>query len=423
MTLPVILYALFLGTLVAGAAHFLDLALRSLRRPSRWIWATALAGTTVPPLVILLFPWTGGKEPPQGAGLTLEALYATLGHGSHQAPSFPPGLAQVLDTPLLWGWIVSSLSVFLLFLGATVRLRRRAETWAVGKAAEEEVLLSDGLGPAVLGLLKPRIILPPWAFALESGKLEMILLHEGEHRRARDPALLTLGVALVGLAPWNPAAWWIFRRLRLAVEGDCDARVLARGVSRKEYGNLLLGMVSVGRGTFPLAPALAEGSGSFLERRLRMMKTRVGRTKAAGVAFGTAAGGLLLALACETPTPPPSASGVEEAEMAVELRDGTSQLPQKVLIRESDGAVPGEKTAESGAFKLRPLSEGDGGPALEPLIYIDGVRVEGGKEAIADLDPDAIDRIEVVKGPAAEAVLGEEAAGGVIQIFLKILKK
>ncbi len=35
------------------------------------------------------------------------------------------------------------------------------------------------------------------------------------------------------------------------------------------------------------------------------------------------------------------------------------------------------------------------------------------------LDPDTIDRIEVVKGGAAEALYGERAAGGVIQIYTK----
>ena len=35
------------------------------------------------------------------------------------------------------------------------------------------------------------------------------------------------------------------------------------------------------------------------------------------------------------------------------------------------------------------------------------------------LDPDMIDRIEVVKGAAAEALYGDRAAGGVINIFTK----
>lgn len=67
----------------------------------------------------------------------------------------------------------------------------------------------------------------------------------------------------------------------------------------------------------------------------------------------------------------------------------------------------------------------------QPLIYIDGVRMENGSifadddEAGADMsaldgiNPSDIDRVEVVKGPAATTLYGTEAAGGVIQIFTK----
>ena len=65
-----------------------------------------------------------------------------------------------------------------------------------------------------------------------------------------------------------------------------------------------------------------------------------------------------------------------------------------------------------------------------PLIYIDGVRMEtntlnNSDEAAATpmaldgINPNDIDRIEVVKGPAATTLYGTEAAGGVIQIFTK----
>lgn len=52
----------------------------------------------------------------------------------------------------------------------------------------------------------------------------------------------------------------------------------------------------------------------------------------------------------------------------------------------------------------------------QPLIYIDGERYEG---EVSDLSPDDIDRIEIVKGAAALELFGDEAVGGVIQIFLK----
>ena len=65
-----------------------------------------------------------------------------------------------------------------------------------------------------------------------------------------------------------------------------------------------------------------------------------------------------------------------------------------------------------------------------PLIYIDGIRMENdglmsadegaaGTMAIDGINPNDIDRIEIVKGPAATTLYGTEAAGGVIQIFTK----
>ncbi|MQA92408.1 MAG: TonB-dependent receptor plug domain-containing protein [Gemmatimonas sp.] len=65
----------------------------------------------------------------------------------------------------------------------------------------------------------------------------------------------------------------------------------------------------------------------------------------------------------------------------------------------------------------------------QPLIYIDGVRQPGDayrsggntKAAgpLADINPNDIDRVEVIKGAAAATLYGSEAAAGVIQIFTK----
>ena len=69
----------------------------------------------------------------------------------------------------------------------------------------------------------------------------------------------------------------------------------------------------------------------------------------------------------------------------------------------------------------------------EPLVYVDGVRVNAqaasgptnqafGSSSISrinDINPDDIESIEVIKGPAAATLYGTEASNGVIQIITK----
>jgi TonB-linked SusC/RagA family outer membrane protein len=71
--------------------------------------------------------------------------------------------------------------------------------------------------------------------------------------------------------------------------------------------------------------------------------------------------------------------------------------------------------------------------ANEPLVYIDGVRVDrsggfgeyvgtgggGTPSRLDDINPEAIERIEILKGAAAATLYGTEASAGVIQVFTK----
>jgi TonB-dependent SusC/RagA subfamily outer membrane receptor len=448
----IMLYGVVLGLMLAGAAHFMDLGLRALGRPTRWTWAGAMAVTALLPLASPLFPQGSGNAASSGAAIPMDTLY-DMWDGAALSGSGGTSLLETPNGPLLLAWLTASLLLAVLFVGTALRLRRQARVWSREEVGGEDVLISDGLGPAVLGLLFPRIVLPPWALSLEAEELEMVLLHEAEHRKTRDPALLAGGILAVALAPWNPALWWGLGRLRLAVEADCDRRVLTRGVHRKSYGRLLLGVASGARDLFPLAPALAEGGGTRLERRLRMMRDSVGKRKLGAALAAVAAGGFFLALACETPTPPQA--GVETVkEPSAVVKGIPASDPEATWTftegGHADAALTGENvlleritedgTLSAEAGQARFLSEDRvtlenglkirvGEPPAgarevmeaEPLILIDGVIVQEGnaKAIINDLDPDLIDSIEVIKGKAAEALYGERAAAGVIQIRTK----
>ena len=63
----------------------------------------------------------------------------------------------------------------------------------------------------------------------------------------------------------------------------------------------------------------------------------------------------------------------------------------------------------SGSMSLRP----------RPIVYVDGIRVDNSGEMLKRLNPDRVDRIEIIKGSAAQVKYGSEAENGAIQIFLK----
>jgi TonB-dependent starch-binding outer membrane protein SusC len=66
----------------------------------------------------------------------------------------------------------------------------------------------------------------------------------------------------------------------------------------------------------------------------------------------------------------------------------------------------------------------------EPVVYVDGIRVQStsslgggstvqGQSALDVINPEDIESIEIIKGPAASTLYGADAASGVIQIFTK----
>src|SRR5437660_6441415 len=290
---------------VVGEA--LERALHLAGRATRWAWVAALVGSYLVPAAAWLRPSAFGALPVPLAQPAVAGLQATGRPNDPQqvrgalpaTPSFSLGDS---DAALAWAWGLSSAALLLSLGTAALRLAALRREWRGATVDGRGVLVSDNVGPAVAGLWRPRVVLPDWALQLGERERRLMLAHEDEHIRARDPWLLAGAAAALLLAPWNPVVWWQVRRLRLAVEMDCDARVLVRDGDAPAYGELLL-RVGQRRARLPLgAPALGEPV-SFLGRRIRRMVTALPRWRWAVAAAGGLIAVAAVIAACEAPRP------------------------------------------------------------------------------------------------------------------------
>jgi beta-lactamase regulating signal transducer with metallopeptidase domain len=230
-----------------------------------------------------------------------------------------------VDPYLREAWLAASLALFFLFARATIGLRRQRSRWREIDLAGARLLLAPDAGPAVVGILRPRVVVPRWALSLEPRARELMLRHEAEHIRARDPQLLVVAALALMLFPWNAGLWFIVRRLRLAVEVDCDHRVLRGSVEPRDYGMLLLTVGARNSASLPLAVSLAERR-PFLERRIRAMTTPRPRKPLLASLLLTLAAVVATTAASSTPRPAP-----------LSLRAATSAVRQ---APRSSAAVP-----------------------------------------------------------------------------------
>jgi len=92
--------------------------------------------------------------------------------------------------------------------------------------------------------------------------------------------------------------------------------------------------------------------------------------------------------------------------------------------------LPSSGQVGTGA-QLRVRGAGSLSLSNDPIVYIDGVRMNsdaaqgpvqrggGGASRINDINPEDIESIEIIKGPAAATLYGTEASNGVVQIITK----
>lgn len=319
------------------AARVTALAARALNKGERFVWlgalvlavgisATRLSSTATADRSDLPDVSAAASVFPQQAITPASPMAAVLKAAAPKlrpavrvsyAVPVPPALT-VLDTPLLFLWAAASFVWAMLLLLSAARLRRQRTTWQPLMLDGAPVYVSHDVGPALFGIMRHSIVVPSWVAQIEENRRRLILAHEREHARAADPMVLLAGACVVLLQPWNPAAWMMFKRLRLAVETDCDARVLAGSPDVRAYGDLLLdiGERTVG-GLAPVA-ALSEPH-SFLARRIDLMTRHpVSRPRLRSL-LSASAGSVAVLAAYQIPLPALDAHAHRTARVIVRI--------------------------------------------------------------------------------------------------------
>lgn len=230
------LYAWLIEATVATSVA--TLAVLALRRPLRAAFgagACRAAWSAVP------FAWLATVLPAPAVDATsvplavvrmpIGMLAAETQHGTM------PGIAATACIAWACGCVA---------FAALLAWQQRRFMRGLGRIADrgDGLLLADAIVglPAVVGLWKPRIVMP--ADALErydSAERVLMLAHEREHI-ARGDLLANAGVAVLRCLFWfNPLLHFAARRFREDLELACDARVIARHPhSRRAYGEAML---------------------------------------------------------------------------------------------------------------------------------------------------------------------------------------
>ena len=131
------------------------------------------------------------------------------------------------ELPLFLAWVLGAV------LMALYLARLQARFHAAARLGEA--------GPAVLGLFRPRIVIPNnFQEQFTASEQAAILAHERVHQARQDARINALAALLRCLCWFNPLIHLGAARLRTDQELACDAATVAGSISRRDYANALV---------------------------------------------------------------------------------------------------------------------------------------------------------------------------------------
>ncbi|MEM1127019.1 MAG: M56 family metallopeptidase [Bacteroidota bacterium] len=321
-TLALLLSLFVKGALILSAAGLVAYLLRASDAATRFmVWATAVAGVVLLPVLATLVPSVPVPLPDflnatvvdtptaPAPSLTVtpspEAPVTTWTAPAAPRPPVEPmpvvapaptawwaaplhwlsglSLASLLLIVWLTGLVAVAVRMLVAYLGVDLMVRRSArvdeDDWhllaedaAQALGVERQVRLrwsSWTAVPLCVGLRRPTIVLPLDAHTWSPERRRVVLLHEMAHIKRRDSLTQLLAHVACAVHWPNPLVWVAARQLQMERECACDDAVLRAGTRPTDYAATLLDTARRLKATpWPTQVALAIARPSQLEGRL-----------------------------------------------------------------------------------------------------------------------------------------------------------
>ncbi|TVR64278.1 MAG: SusC/RagA family TonB-linked outer membrane protein [Gemmatimonadales bacterium] len=260
-------------------------------------------------------------------------------------------------------------------------------------------------------------------------------------RRLRPPRSFLAALALLALPALVPAA-------QVAAQSTVTGTVTEAGTQRPlvnaqvSIPGTTLGTLTNTRGEFTITGAIPTGEVTVRAELIGFRAEQLTATVAEGATVTLDFRLAQTALALDQIVVTGAGAATERRRLGntvgtidlAELETAPVQSMSEILGGREPGVVgltSGGMAGEGSRIRIRgsaSLSQSN-----EPVIYVDGVRVDnaggfgpgigagggGAPSRLDDINPESIERIEILKGAAAATLYGTQASNGVIQIFTK----
>lgn len=245
------------------------------------LWLVALTKCIVPPAwdsSTGVFSWAGAHRPSpaiiardqppigmQAPAWTVPALVSDVSLGAMvRSPAVTEPVNWVRILIAGWAAVAGLCIAISTVLAAALRHRARRLSTAppdtllataakisreMGLRRVPEIWITNlNIGPAVLGTLRPVVLLPRRLLTISEPSMRAVLGHEFAHIRRHDPFIAALQRLVVACYWFHPLVWWMSARMTAVREQCCDEETVA-GLSADPaaYAQTLLSVAGQGR--------------------------------------------------------------------------------------------------------------------------------------------------------------------------------